>query len=274
MKNIFEKLPDGLVKKLMLDNISEITLRAGKKVVVKANNRYYKIDYVMSFEEIEEVFKQFCNLSVYAYLDEIRSGFITVKGGHRIGICGTVVVRDNKVYNIKNISSVNIRIACEIKGCSDFIDFSVKNLLVISPPCCGKTTLIRDLCRKIGAKNKITIIDERGEIAGVYNGISPFDIGDMTDVLSLVEKKSGIEYAIRSMSPEYIVVDEISNEDCEAIKKSFSYGVNIIATAHGNDYEDVLARLGLEKKDKTFNHIIVLSDKKGVGTIEEVIHIA
>ena len=98
--------------------------------------------------DISDTFNRLCSYSIHTHQADINNGFITVKGGHRIGICGTVVVRDNKVYNIKNISSVNIRIACEIKGCSDFIDFSVKNLLVISPPCCGKTTLIRDLCRK------------------------------------------------------------------------------------------------------------------------------
>ena len=273
MKNIFEKLPDGLLKKINLDMISEITLRAGKKVVVKSNNKYYKVNYVTNNTELEDVFKKFCNLSVYAYLDEIRKGFLTIKGGHRIGVCGTAVLRDNKIYNIKNISSLNIRVAREYIGCSDFLDFDIKNLLIISPPCCGKTTLLRDLCRRIGYKNKVTVIDERGEIAGVYNGEPSFQIGDMTDVLSMVNKKNGIEYAIRSMSPDYIVVDEISIEDCDVIKKSFSYGVKVIATAHGNNYKEVLERLGLSQNDKTFNHIVTLSDKNGVGTIEEVINI-
>lgn len=271
MKSICEKLPDGLTSKLNFDSVSEISLRTEKKVVVKSNNKYYKIDYVMTKNEMEEVFKRFCSLSVYAYLDEIRNGFITIRGGHRIGICGTGVVRDNKIYNIKNISSINIRVARQYVGCSDILNFEIKNLLLISPPCCGKTTMLRDLCRKIGSKKKMSLIDERGEIAGVYDGVSSFEIGDMTDVLSLVEKKIGIEYAIRSMSPEYIVVDEISNEDCEAIKRSFSYGVNIIASAHGNNYEDVLERLKLNKNDKTFNHIVVLGDKNGMGTVEEVI---
>lgn len=274
MKNIFEKLPDGLVKKINFDNISEITLRAGKRAVVKVGNKYFKINYVMQNTEVEEIFKKFCSLSVYAYLDEIRNGFLTIKGGHRIGICGTAVLRENKIYNIKNISTLNIRVACECIGCSDILDFDIKNLLIISPPCCGKTTLLRDLCRKIGYKNKVSVIDERGEIAGVYNGMPSFRVGDMTDILSLVEKKIGIEYAIRSMSPEYVVVDEISIEDLPYIKKSFSYGVNIIATAHGSNYKEVFDRLELLENDKTFNHIVVLSDKNGAGTIEEVVHIA
>lgn len=269
MKNVCSKLPAGLVGKINVDSVNEITLRANKNVIVKSDNVYYKTDYVMSQKEVEETLKKFCNLSVYAYLDEIKNGFVTIEGGHRIGICGTVVLKEGNVYNIKNISSVNIRIANEVKGCSDKLDFKIKNLLVISPPCCGKTTIIRDLCRRLGRKNKISIVDERGEIAGMYNGISCFDVGMMTDVLSLVPKSLGIEYVLRSMSPEYIVTDEIASSDYEAINRAFTYGVNIIATAHGKKISETVSRLGLTGKE--FQNIILLSNKNGIGTIEEVV---
>lgn len=270
MKKVYSGLPPGLAGKINLDNINEITLRTNKNVVVKADNKYYKVDYVMSRKELDETLKKFCNLSLYAYLDEIKNGFITIEGGHRIGICGTAVLKENDIYNIKDISSVNIRIANEVKGCSDKLDFDIKNLLIISPPCCGKTTLIRDLCRKLGKKNKISIVDERGEIAGVYNGEACFDIGIMTDVLSLVPKSKGIEYVLRSMSPEYIVMDEIASSDYKAINHAFTYGVNVVATAHGNEIKGTLKRVGLSGKE--FENIVLLGNKKGIGTVEEVIY--
>lgn len=269
MKNVLLKLPNGLACKIYFDNINEISLRTNKKVVVKADNTYYKIDYIISQNEIEEIIKRFCDLSVYAYLDEIKNGFLTIEGGHRIGVCGTVVMKDNNIYNIKNINSINIRTAHEVKGCSDKLDFKINNLLIISPPCCGKTTIIRDLCRRLGRNNKVSIVDERGEIAGVHNGVPCFDIGNMTDVLSLVQKSKGIEYLLRSMSPDYIVTDEIASDDYEAVNRAFSYGVKVIATAHGNNIADTVKRLGLSGSE--FNNIVLLSNKKGIGTIEEVV---
>lgn len=270
MKNILSKLPNELSAKICAENLNEISLRADKNAVVKANNTYRKLDYVTSQKEVEDIVKRFCDLSVYAYLDEIKNGFVTVEGGHRIGICGTAVIKDNEIYNIKNISSLNIRIANAVKGCSDKLNFNINNLLIISPPCCGKTTLIRDLCRRLGNKYKIGIADERGEIAGVHNGVPCFDTGQMTDVLSLVQKSKGIEYLLRSMSPDYIVTDEIAYDDRDAISRVFSYGIKFIATAHGDDISNTLQRLGLSGKE--FDNIVLLSNKEGIGTIEEVVY--
>lgn len=269
MKNVFSVLPENLVKKIHVDNINEITLRAEKNVTVKSDNIYYKIDYVVNSEELNECFKRFCDFSVYAYLNEIKYGFVTIKGGHRVGICGTGVIKDSDVYNIKDISSVNIRIAKEFVGCSEKLDFDIKNLLVISPPCCGKTTIVRDLCRRLGNKRKVSVIDERGEIAAMNNGVSYFDMGAMTDVLSLVSKQKGIEYVLRSMSPDYIVTDEIADSDHDALKKAVTSGVCVIATAHGDDINKTLNRLEVDKT--FFDNIVLLGNKNGIGTVEEVI---
>lgn len=269
MKNVFSALSENLARKIHIDNINEITLRAGKNVTVKSDNIYYKIDYVVDSVELNECFKRFCDFSVYAYLNEIKYGFVTIKGGHRVGICGTGIIKDNDVYNIKDISSVNIRVAREYVGCSDKLDFDIKNLLVISPPCCGKTTIVRDLCRRLGNKRKVSVIDERGEIAAMSNGLSYFDMGAMTDVLSLIPKETGIEYVLRSMSPDYIVTDEIADSDRYTLKKAVTSGVYVIATAHGNDILKTLNRLEVDKN--LFDNIILLGNKNGVGTIEEVI---
>ncbi len=270
MRNILNALPENVVKKLDVDRLNEISLRNEKKVTVKKDKTYYIIDYITTKKELEDTVKKLCNLSVYAYLDEIKNGFITVEGGHRIGICGTAVVKDKDIYNIKDISSLNIRIANEYKGCSDKLTFSIKNLLIISPPCCGKTTLIRDLCRKIGNKHKVSVVDERGEIAGMYKGRASFDVGIMTDVLSLVPKSIGVEYVLRSMAPEYIVTDEIADADCEILKKAVTFGSYIIATAHGTNINDTLLRLGIDKS--FFHNIVLLGNKDGIGTIEEVLY--
>lgn len=270
MKNIYSKLPQRLTDKFKLENVNEISLRSNKNVVIKTANKYFKTDYIMTQIEVENTLKRFCDLSVYAYLDELKNGFVTIEGGHRIGICGTAVLKDEKMYNVKNINSVNIRVAHEIKGCSDKLNFNIKNLLIISPPGCGKTTILRDLCRRVGHKNKISIVDERGEIAGVHKGNTYFDVGDMTDVLSLAPKATGIEYVLRSMSPEYIVTDEIASADYPAIHQAFSYGVNVIATAHGNSVDKTVKRLGISKSD--FENIVLLSNKNGIGTIEEVVY--
>ncbi len=268
MKNIYSKLPQQLANSISMENINEISLRSGKNVVIKSNNTYFKLDYIMTQPEVESTMKKFCDLSVYAYLDELQKGFVTIEGGHRIGVCGTAVFKERKIYNVKDVYSVNIRVANEIKGCSDKLNFNIKNLLIISPPGCGKTTILRDICRRLGKENKISIVDERGEIAGVHKGNTCFDVGYMTDVLSLAPKAIGIEYVLRSMSPEYIVTDEIASDDCSAIRQAFSCGVNVIVTAHGNDIEKTVQRLGICKND--FNNIVLLSNKNGIGTIEEV----
>lgn len=270
MKYLKGKLPDKLYEKISIlkDTINEITLRSGKNAVIKTSNKYVFVDYVTSASEVMEIFQKLCDMSVYAYMDELRSGFVTLGNGNRVGICGTAVIRENRIYNIKNISSLNIRIAHEVKYIADKLNFNIKNLLIISPPACGKTTLLRDICRKIGTSHKISIVDERGEIAASYNGVPAFDVGCMSDVMSLCDKREGIEIVLRSMSPEYIITDEIGEKDCDIIKRAMSYGVNIIATAHGNDINQTLSRTGLDKT--MFNNILLLSNRNGVGTIEKM----
>lgn len=270
MKNILAKFPDKLSDKIIHAGreINEITLRSGKNVVIKCGNSYRTVGYITSSEEVSECFRKICDMSVYAYLDELRSGFITIDGGHRVGICGTTVLRDGEIYNIKNISSLNIRIAREAKGCADKLCFDIKNLLIISPPGCGKTTLLRDLCRKLGRVKKVSVIDERGEIAGMHNSMPCFDIGDMTDVMSLCDKRYGIETMLRSMSPDYIVTDEIAEKDCGAIRRAVSCGVNIIASAHGDSIDSTVERISIEKH--LFDNIVLLGCSKGIGTIEKI----
>ena len=140
-------------------------------------------------------------------------------------------------------------------------------MLIISPPGCGKTTLLRDLCRRLGQFKKISVIDERGEIAGMGRETT-FNIGEMTDVMSLCDKKTGIELMLRSMSPDYIVTDEIADKDCESIKKAMTYGVYVIASAHGDDIDKTVERIGMNKD--MFDNIVLLSNRGSIGRIERI----
>lgn len=216
-------------------------------------------------------------------------GYITLKGGHRVGITGNVVVKDGKVINISYISSLNFRIAKQILGASDRIikyvinkeNNTIYNTLIVSSPGVGKTTLLRDLIRRIsngieqvGFKGmNIGVVDERGEIAAMYRGIPQNDIGQRTDILDGIPKALGMTMLIRSMAPKVIVADEIGNmEDVEAIRYGICCGIKGIFTAHGASIEDIKLNPALNKliENYCFERIIFLSDKKEKCGVEKV----
>lgn len=229
--------------------LQEIRIRVNRPIILKLRNQDIIIDYKVNQCEILQILEKLCNNSVYAYKEQICNGFITIKGGHRVGITGTAVVEKGKIINVKYINSLNFRIAREVLGCSDKIlsqivdkkNSTIYNTLIVSPPGKGKTTILRDIIRKIsdgieeiGFEGKTCgIIDERGEIAAMYKGIPQNDIGIRSDVIENVSKSNGINMLIRSMAPEIIACDEIgSKEDVQAIKKAFISGVKGIFTMH------------------------------------------
>lgn len=281
-------------------DIEEIRLRNNSPLNIYMNgNNYFvykdgkisnknKGALIIKDDYIKNTFRLITNHSIYAFNEEIKNGFITINGGHRVGISGKVIYGNNGIENITNISSLNFRIAREKKGISDFIipyilnkngDFY--NTLIISPPQCGKTTLLRDLIRNLSDGKssrfegfKIGLIDERSEIAGIYRGIPQNDIGLRTDVLDGCLKHHGIMMFIRSMSPEIIAVDEIGGiQDINSIDEGLRAGINFIATIHGRDIDEVKSKINLQRliKEKIFKRYIVLDRSKGVGTIKEII---
>lgn len=238
------------------ENIEEIRIRVNKPICIKIENEIKILEYVIMQEEMIEIFQKICENSIYSYTNQICKGFITIKGGHRIGISGSCVMENNKVINIKYISSLNIRLAREKKDCSinlvpyilDYDNNNIFNTLIVSPPGFGKTTLLRDFIRvisnginKYNFKGKtVGVVDERGEISAMFHGIPQNDIGIRTDVIENVTKAEGMQMLIRSMAPQVIACDEIGNkEDIEAIKTAASSGVKGIFTAHGSNLDDL-----------------------------------
>ena len=250
--------------------VEEIRLRAQRPLMVVTNEGDYFISdegravakpylaRIVSQRDVFEAFQLICEQSVYAYQNDINSGFITLKGGHRVGLCGKVVVENNKVVNLKEISGVNLRISRELKSCAEpIIDKILKgnrdvyNTVIISPPRLGKTTLLRDMSRivsngslKHGFKGiKVGLIDERYEIAACYGGIPQNDIGIRTDVISGCPKDLAMEMLLRSMSPELIVVDELgAKKDIDALLTLNKAGVRVFGSIHGNNLEEVKKR--------------------------------
>lgn len=289
-KEILEILPDEIKKQLNMfnfKNLQEIRIRSQKPIIVKDGAEEIIIDYIVNLEEVGSIVKRMSSYSIYAYDDEIKQGYITINGGHRVGICGKCVTEGEKIKTIKYPASLNIRICREVEGCSNKIlpyilkDFMVENTIIISPPNCGKTTLLRDVSKKLsnGISNldlegrKVCVIDERSEIASCVNGVPQLNLGLRTDVLDSCPKSQGIMMAIRSMSPDVIVCDEIgSTEDIESIIKAMNSGVKLITTVHGYDVKDIYEREVFKGaiENKVFQKAIVLSSRKGVGTVEYI----
>jgi stage III sporulation protein AA len=291
----------GIIERIdtaQLECIQEIRMRAGRPLMVclHGEDRFVEEDgklvklirrpVVITRDIIARTVELISKNSLYSYMEELCSGFITLDGGHRVGLTGKVVYSGGRVKNIKDISGLNIRFAKEIKGCGAKVlkyirlDDSVYNTLIVSPPQCGKTTMLRDLARCISNGEcmtrglKVGIVDERSEIASCRNGVPQFDVGLRTDVLDGCPKTEGLPMLIRTMSPDVVITDEIGNSgDCEAIMKVLNAGVKIIASAHGYSIAEMKTRDEVLKliERKAFDRYLVLSGSEGPGTLEEVI---
>lgn len=293
--------PLGKVKEEYKEKIEEIRLRTGMplNVYLQGTNYFLTPDGKLSknkeegilvkSEHIHKTFQLISNYSVYAFQEEIKNGFITLKGGHRVGLGGKVLYGNNGIETIRNISSLNIRIAREKIGVSDDIiqylidhNNSIHNTLIVSPPQCGKTTLLRDIIRTLsdgasvfnGRGFKVGVIDERSELSGMYNGESQHNIGLRTDVLDGCNKKDGTTMLIRAMSPDIIAMDEIGSvSDVEAIHESLKAGVRVIATVHGYDLKDLISKrsLSILIEERVFGRYIFLDNSRGVGTVRDIL---
>lgn len=238
------------------NELQEIRIRVDKPIILKLREKDLILQYNILQTEILQIVERLCENSIYAYKNQICEGFITIKGGHRVGLTGSCVIENGKITNIKYISSLNIRIAREVKNCStrilrEIIDIENKtiyNSIIVAPPGRGKTTILRDIIRRlsdgieeINFRGKTCgVVDERGEIAAMYKGAPQNDVGIRTDIIENVSKNKGIHMLIRTMTPEIIACDEIgSKEDVEAIHYALYSGVKGIFTMHGKNVEDI-----------------------------------
>lgn len=234
---IYLLLKNTLIQDINLQkDLQEIRIRVRRPILLKTRQADIVIDYIINTNEILQILEKICDNSIYAYKNQICEGFLTVKGGHRIGITGTAVTEDGKILNLKYVTSLNFRIAREVINCSNYLlkqivdreNNSIYNTLIVSPPGKGKTTVLRDIIRNIS--NGIEeihfkgmtcgVVDERGEIAAMYKGVPQNDMGMRTDVIENISKAKGMKMLIRSMAPEVIACDEIgSQEDVQAIRR-------------------------------------------------------
>ncbi len=271
------------------NEVNEICLRTNKPVVLIANGKTLFLDkcghatqilsenlYCLTPVEMQFYFNRLCEFSVYSYSDSITQGFITLKGGHRVGISGTAVIKDSNITSIRDVNSLNIRIAGEFKGCADDILKKVfahrlKNVIIAGPPSSGKTTLLRDIARQIssarlGEYYKVAIVDERFEISPVDDGVCCCDTGPNTDVLSGFRKADGVMIALRTLSPKIIICDEIgTTEECVAIHNGLNSGVNFVLSIHASTVEELINKpqFSFLKKSGINAVVVLLSNEPG-----------
>lgn len=248
--------------------------------------------YIVTKQDLSEVLERLTQSSLYAAEEDIRQGFLTLPGGHRVGITGEAVVKQGLIQTLKHISGLNFRIAHEIQGLGLAVlplliapEGRLYHTLILSMPRAGKTTLLRALIRSLsngvpetGLRGQtIGVVDERGELAGMWRGIPAYDLGYRTDILDGCPKAIGMTMLIRAMAPQIIAVDELGNpQDVAAISEALRSGVSVLSTAHAGNLAEARARpiLNALLNENIFERIILLSRRHGPGTIESIVDLS
>jgi len=282
------------LQKIDSKDLEEIRLRLFRPLMIKNRQGYFYVShggepcrqehaYFVSQDDLERTLQIITKNSWYAWEQEIQGGYLTLPGGHRVGICGQAVFEAGSLKTIKYISSLNFRNAKAVVGAANSIinrvysdtRKSLLSSLIVSPPGCGKTTLLRDLTRQLANKGfQVVVVDERSEIAASFKGVPQLDVGLQTDVLDGYNKEIGIHHAIRGLAPEIVVTDEIGHgQDAEILAELARSGVKVMATCHGDSWEQLKTRRWAKDSLYVFELVIILSRRLGPGTIESVLRI-
>ncbi|HHW45012.1 MAG TPA: stage III sporulation protein AA [Desulfotomaculum sp.] len=286
----------------ILEGLEEIRLRQNRPLILGLVHKDVFLDpegnpvltperaYRVSADDLERAVQLITGSSLYALEEELRNGYITLPGGHRVGLTGRAVMEGGRVKTLKYISSLNIRICREVPGMAmsllpHLIDRQTKGIyhtLIFSPPRCGKTTLLRDLIRllsngvpELGLPGvTVGVVDERSELAGCYRGVPQRDVGMRTDVLDGCPKAEGMVMLLRSMAPQVIATDEIGRrEDIAALEEVFHAGVRVLVTVHGSSLAELNSRPALQQlfRLRVIQRFVLLGRSRGVGTVEDII---
>ena len=303
-EDVIRLFPEKLQKILQMANwnpekLQEIRLRIGKPLILWLSGKEFflseqgmltkhkSLGHIITAEEVRQTMEYLGEYSLYAYESELRQGFMTIQGGHRVGVTGKTIIENQQVKGVHQISAINIRFAHQIKGYADCVmPFVVENqqvyhTLIISPPRCGKTTMLRDLVRQISDGTDkflgctVGVVDERSEIGGCYQGVPQNDLGIRTDVLDCCPKSEGMMMLIRSMSPAVIAVDEVGNyDDIGAIETAIHCGCKLLATVHGSSIDEIKKKPLLERliKEHAFERYIILKKEQedSIGNVLEI----
>jgi stage III sporulation protein AA len=292
MKEMLDMLPESISTQLLklhpssLARMEEIRIRVMKRVEVIISGKPVFLSYVTTYEDSINLLNELSHYSIYTLEEELKKGYITVRGGHRVGLSGRVITEDGRVKAIRDVTSFNIRIAKEKVGIAErYVPYLFQekwmNTLIIGPPQTGKTTLLRDFARVISngfqhiESRKVGIVDERSEIAGCVKGVPQHQLGERIDVLDACPKAEGMMMMIRSMSPDVLIVDEIgTKEDAEAVMEAVHAGVQLFVTVHGYRVSELLKRPTLKMliESNVFDRFIELSRKDGPGTVQQILN--
>lgn len=298
IRNILKQVP------VALEDLQEVRLRIQQPLLIRCRSGEYVLTkeggmeasgnrnssdweeaHYVTKRELAETMEYIAGYSLYAYEDELRQGFLTIQGGHRVGVAGKVVLDKGCIRSIRHITFINVRLAHEIKGCADKVmpfvteEGEVCHTLIISPPCCGKTTILRDMIRQISDGSgwcpgkTVGVVDERSELGGALRGVPQNDLGMRTDLLDCCPKGEGMMLLIRSMSPQVVAVDEIGDyRDIEAIESVLHCGCRLIATVHGSSLQDIRQKPLLKKlvEEQVFERYILLGGRDKAGTVEGI----